>query len=157
MANNTVPQHYFTCACGQGESPVSAHYLALAEAGLADRILLEARGFLPPDSALQTPEKCTTKAEQRLFMARIESATVGEVISAAIAVAYPENPHHGAPVIPVASTGHKEDIEAMARSQAQSAVEQRGDTVKEIQSLAVQVKVSQPSCALACVVLTPSI
>nr|WP_320114856.1 pyruvoyl-dependent arginine decarboxylase [uncultured Desulfuromonas sp.] len=157
MANNEVPQHYFTCACGQGESPVAAHYQALAEAGLADHILLPVQGFLPPGSALQPPGRITSNAEQRLFMAHIESAVAGEVISAAIAVAYPEDPQHGAPVIPLAATGHKEDLEAIARSQVQNVLEQRGDRVREIQSLAVQVKVSQPSCALACVVLTPSI
>nr|WP_320049020.1 pyruvoyl-dependent arginine decarboxylase [uncultured Desulfuromonas sp.] len=154
MAKSTVPQHLFTCGCGQGESLVTARFQALANAGLADRILIEATGSLPPQSTMLSPDMLPQTCEQTLFMARVESAQYGEVISAAIAVAYPENPQHGAPVIPIAATGHKEDIEAIARDQAQKVLVQRGDSVREIQSLAVQVKVSQPSCALACVVLT---
>ena len=111
MTENKVPHHFFTCACGQGESPVAARYQALAEAGLADQVLLNVQGFLPPGSLLQPPGPLPTNSEQRLFMAHVESAVGGEVISAAVAVAYPEDSRHGAPVIPVASTGHKEDIE----------------------------------------------
>lgn len=154
MANSNGRQHVFTCGCGQGESPISARFQALDNAGLADRTLVEVQGMLPPGSTLQSPDSLGQATEQLLFMAKVESALHGEVISAAIAVAYPEDARRGAPVVPIAATGHKEDIEAIARSQAQKIVEQRGDSVREIQSLAVQVRVSEPACALACVVLT---
>ncbi|PLX94401.1 MAG: hypothetical protein C0620_06110 [Desulfuromonas sp.] len=156
MSSPTVPAHRFLCGCGHSDHPLAAEHHALHDAGLADGIVLPIEGSLPASSPLRTKDSAAQDYEQRVFMARVSSATPGEIISAAIAVAYPHDPTLAAPVIPYAATGHKEDIEAIARTLAQQVLDERKIEIRSIHSLAVQIKVERAACALAGVVLEPT-
>jgi len=85
--------------------------------------------------------------------AAIASDIPGEIISAAVAVAWAADTGHGAVVMEYAARGHKEDIEAIVRRMAEEGLRMRGLATGQLHSLAVQHRVQRIGSAVAGLVL----
>lgn len=150
----SVPnRHYFACGSAEGPTRRNALDAALNAGGLGHVNLVAISAVVPPQSlftaSCQLPEGALVPATS----AAITSDLPGEVISAAVAVAYPVDRSQPAMIMEYSAQGHKEDIEAIVRRMAQDGLSMRGLEVREIRSLAVQHRVEKTGGVFAAVIL----
>ena len=118
-----TPTHYFVCA-GQAEgySPLNAFDQALIDAGVGDLNLVRLSSILPPRCKKVEPFELPGGALVPVAYSKMYSSTPGEVISAAVAIAIPEDgdlpglimEHHGAgPLSEVLEQVHEMAIQGM--------------------------------------------
>ena len=117
------PSHYFLCAgCGDGYSSLNAFDEALWTAGVGDVNLVRLSSILPPGCEEVEPFELPDGALVPTAYSEVRSSTSGRVISAAVAIALPQDPaapglimeHHGAaPLTAVSSEIHEMAIRGM--------------------------------------------
>jgi arginine decarboxylase len=79
----------------------------------------------------------------------------GKLISAAVAVALPEEEHEAGLIMEYSARGHREEAEEIVRTMAAEGMSTRERRVREIRSLAVDFKVQTIGAAVAAVILCP--
>ena len=137
----------------EGETRENAFDGAKLAAGIGQLCLIDASAQLPADCQLASQPDLPEGAVTPAVTATIASEIHGEIISAAVAVAWPTDCSRGAVVMKYAACGHKEDIEAIARRMAEEALRMRGLSLRQLHSIAVQHRVQRLGCALASLVL----
>ena len=145
-------RYFLSCATSEGTTGSAALDSARIEAGIGHLNLLDGCSLLPPGAELCEPQPLPDAALVPALIARISSEVPGEIISAAIAVAWPTDATRGGVAMAYAACGHKEDIEGIARRMAEEALQRRGQSVRSIQSTAAQHRVKQLGSALAAVI-----
>ncbi|PKL91568.1 MAG: arginine decarboxylase, pyruvoyl-dependent [Candidatus Goldiibacteriota bacterium HGW-Goldbacteria-1] len=150
----TIPDKYYLVAGhDEGMTPLNAFDNALVDAGVGNTNLVRMSSILPPASKLIKPIKLPLGALVPVAYASKVSTIIGEVISAGVAVAIPENPKLNGLIMEYSGAGHKEEIEKIVRSMAEEGMKKRGYKIKEIKSIASQHKVNHTGAAYAAVVL----
>ncbi|KIH77873.1 arginine decarboxylase [Geoalkalibacter ferrihydriticus] len=150
----TTPNlHFFTCGSAEAPTRLNSLDAALLTAGLGHANLLKISSVLPPACRFSAPAVLPSGALVPAAYAAITSEMPGEVISAAVAVAYPADAAQPGVIMEYSARGHKEDIEAIVRRMAEEAMRLRGLDIREIRSLAVQHRVEKIGSAFAAVVL----
>jgi len=150
----TIPDKFFLAAGhDEGMTPLNAFDNALVNAGVGNTNLMRMSSILPPGSRQIEPFKLPLGALIPVAYASKVSTIAGEVISAGVAVAVPENPKLNGLIMEYSAAGHKEEIEKIVRSMAKEGMRKRGYKLKEIISVAVQHKVENTGAAYAAVVL----
>jgi len=146
------PKRFFlTCGTGEGSTPLNAFDAALLDAGIGDLNIVKVSSILPPGCQEGVLELETGSIVPAAF-AYIISEIPGEVISAAVAVAIPEEPEEPGLIMEYSARGHREEAEEIARRMAIEGMEFRSRRVKEIKSCAAEYKVERIGAALAAVV-----
>ncbi len=144
---------FLSCGASEGSSCKNALDLARIAAGVDNINLLTGCNLVPPQTRQTAPEQLAEAATLPAVIASICSETPGEIISAGIAVAWPTETSRAGLVMEYAASGHKEDIEAIARRMAEDGLKARGLAVREIHSIAVQHRVEQLGSVLAVAVI----
>ena len=144
---------FFTSGAGEGVTPQNAIDSARLAAGVGNLSLLSSSVMLPPACRQCEPRQLADGTLAPAVTAAVTSEIPGEIISAAVAVAWPTDSQRGALVMEYAACGHKEDIEAIARRMAEEGLRIRGLATRRLHSIAVQHRVQKLGCALACLVL----
>jgi arginine decarboxylase len=88
--------------------------------------------------------------------AAITSDVPGEVISAGVAVALPEDENQNGLIMEYSAQGERRQIEEIVRNMAVEGMMLRGWEIKDLKSIAVEYKVENIGAALAAVVLWSS-
>ena len=150
----TPTTHFFTSGAAEAETPHNAVDGALFAAGLGAVNLITVNGSIPPHCNIIEARELPPGALIPAAYATTISQIRGEIISAAIAVAYPADPEKPAVVMDYAATGNKEVVEGIARRMAEEAMQTRELKIREIRSIAVQHRVETMGCVAAAVVFT---
>lgn len=150
----TAPDNYFfTCGASEGLTRQNAFIGAKLAAGIGHLSLVETRIQLPPNCQLCLQPELAEGTLCPALTAEIASEIPGEIISAAVAVAWPTETLRAGLVMGYAARGHKEDIEAIVRRMAEEGLGMRGLSVRQIHSIAVQHRVQRIGCAVASLIL----
>ncbi|HPI03420.1 MAG TPA: arginine decarboxylase, pyruvoyl-dependent [Candidatus Goldiibacteriota bacterium] len=150
----TIPNKYYLVAGhDEGMTPLNAFDNALVDAGIGNTNLMKMSSILPPNCTQIKPVKLPLGALIPVAYASKVSTIVGEVISAGVAIAIPQDPKLNGLIMEYSGAGHKEEIEKIVRSMAEEGMRKRGYKLKEIKSIAAQHKVDHTGAAYAAVVL----
>jgi arginine decarboxylase len=149
-----LPSAYFlTSGVGEGSTAQNAADAARLAAGIGQLSLSPCQVHLPPNCRQCEPRPLTAGALTPGQFATISGEVPGEVISAAVAVAWPTDPASGAVVMEHAAAGHKEDIEAIARRMAEDGLRARGLKLRQLRSIAVQHRVQKLGSVVVALIL----
>jgi arginine decarboxylase len=85
--------------------------------------------------------------------ASITSDVPGEIISAGIAVALPEDENQNGLIMEYSAKGERPKIEEIVRNMALEGMKLRGWKIKDLKSIAIEYQVKKIGAALAAVVL----
>lgn len=137
----------------EGFMPLNAFDGALLDAGIGNTNLVKMSSIIPPRCQEVQPFPLPQGSLVPTAYAYITSQTQGEIISAAVAAAFPEDEEHAALIMEYAAKGHKEEVEERVREMALEGMKQRRKTVKSIKSISVEHQVTRCGAAFAAVVL----
>jgi len=150
-----LPNRY-EIVTGTGDSQVSALNAfdqALLAAGIGDVNLVRMSSILPPGALLRhgyTPEY---GALVPVAYASNKSGRAGASITAAVAIAIPEDPQYPGLIMEYSSSGTLQGAESFVREMARAGMGFRGREVREVRSAAISHKVVTNGAAFAGVVM----
>jgi arginine decarboxylase len=149
-----TPTHYFLVSgASEGFTPLNAFDGALLSAGIGDTNLVKMSSIVPPRCQLISPVPLPPGALVPTAYASISSDIPGEIISSAVAVALPKEPHYPGLIMEYSGRGTKVDIEETVRRMALEGMKLRMRETKDLISLAVEHRVQKVGATLAAVVL----
>lgn len=152
----TPDVYFFVAGASEGFTSLNAFDGCLLNAGVGNTNLLKMSSIIPPRCRKIEPIKLPFGALVPLAYASIDSNLPGEVISAGVAAAIPEDDSQPGVIMEYSAPGHKEEIESIVREMAKKAFEMRGFRLKSLESRAIEHKVKQIGAAFAAVVLWDS-
>ncbi|MBU0479228.1 arginine decarboxylase, pyruvoyl-dependent [bacterium] len=138
---------------GEGKTPLNAFDMALLNSGIGDTNLVRMSSIVPPACKKMKPINLPFGALVPVAYASISSDIPGEIISAAVAVAIPENDSKPGLIMEYSARGHREDIENIVRRMSEEGMSSRGEKIRKITSKSVEHKVKKIGNAFAAVVL----
>lgn len=145
--------YFFASGVGEGMTSLNAFDAAVLAAGVGNTNLIKLSSIIPPNCVECEPIKLPKGAAIPVAYAYISSDVPGEVISAAVAAAIPNEEGEQGVIMEYSANGHKEDIEAIVRAMAEEGIRMRGLTIKSLKSAAVEHKVARIGGAFSGVVL----
>jgi arginine decarboxylase len=149
-----TPTHYFLVSgASEGFTPLNAFDGALLSAGIGDTNLVKMSSIVPPRCRLISPVPLPPGSLVPTAYASISSDIPGEIISSAVAVALPKEPHYPGLIMEYSGRGTKVDIEETVRRMALEGMKLRMRETKDLISIAVEHKVQKVGATLAAVVL----
>ncbi len=149
----TPTKFFLTSGSSEGYTSLNSFDGALLASGIGNTNLVKMSSIIPPDCQEIAPVKLPYGALIPVAYASITSDMNGEVISAAVAAAIPEDKTKPGLIMEYSSHGRKEDIEKMVRHMAQKGMEMRNEKIREIKSISVEHIVDKIGTAFASVVL----
>ncbi|MBN2232319.1 MAG: arginine decarboxylase, pyruvoyl-dependent [Deltaproteobacteria bacterium] len=153
MICQTPNIHFLVSGSSEGFTQLNSFDGALLDAGIGDTNLVKMSSIVPPGSRVVEPVKLPAGALVPVAYASITSSLPGEMISAAVAAAYPDDPSLPGLIMEYSSRGHREEVEDIVRRMAAKGLEMRGRSAARIDSISVQHKVESIGTAFAAVVL----
>jgi arginine decarboxylase len=149
-----TPTLYFLASgASEGYTPLNAFDGALLQAGIGNTNIIKMSSILPPRcqqvSAIDLPLGALVPAAY----ASITSEVPGEVISAGVAVALPEDEDQNGLIMEYSGRGGRRQIEEIVRNMAVEGMMLRGWEIKELKSIAMEHEVANIGAALAAIVL----
>lgn len=153
MILKTPTQYFLASGASEGYTPLNAFDGALLQASIGNTNIIRMSSILPPRcrqiSAIDLPLGALVPAAY----AALTSDVPGEIISAGVAVALPENENLNGLIMEYSARGERRTIEEVVRNMAMEGMKLRGWKVKELKSIAVEHRVEKIGAALAAVVL----
>jgi len=149
-----TPTHYFLVfGASEGFTPLNAFDGALLSAGIGDTNLVKMSSIVPPRCQQISPVPLPAGSLVPTAYASITSDVPGELISSAVAVALPKEPHYPGLIMEYSARGSRAEIEETVRRMALEGMRLRMREIKDLQSIAVEHKVQKVGATLAAVVL----
>ncbi len=139
----------------EGFTPLNAFDGALINAGIGDLNLVKVSSIIPPGCREIEPRGLPQGVVVPVAYTFIVSDIPGEVISAAVAAALPEEEQDAGLIMEYSARGHREEAEEIVRNMAVEGMKIRGRKIKNTKSLSVEYKVQKIGAAVAAVVLWP--
>ncbi len=136
-----------------GFTPLNAFDGALLKAGIGNTNIVKMSSILPPHCQQIPPIALPPGALVPAAYAALTSEVPGELISAAVAVALPEDENQNGLIMEYSAKGERQRIEEMVRNMALEGMKLRGWKIKDLKSIAVEYRVKKIGAALAAVVL----
>jgi len=150
----TVPTKYFFArGCAEGFTELNAFDGALLNAGVGNTNLVRMSSILPPHCEEIPPVKLPQGSLVPVAYSAISSSKAGEVITAAVAIAYPEDEDHCGLIMEYHGNGPEEVVEEKVCRMALEGMYFRGQKVKDVRSTAAEHTVQETGTAFAAVVL----
>jgi arginine decarboxylase len=137
----------------EGLTPLNAFDGALLSAGIGDTNLVKMSSIVPPRCQQISPVSLPPGSLVPTAYASITSDIPGEIISSAVAVALPKEPHYPGLIMEYSARGSRADIEETVRRMALEGMRLRMREIKDLQSIAVEHRVQKVGATLAAVVL----
>jgi arginine decarboxylase len=153
MIIKTPTTYYLTTGSSEGYTTLNAFDGALMDAGIGNTNLVKMSSICPPKCTQVDKINLPHGALVPVAYAGITSDTPGELISAGVAIAFPEDENHAGLIMEYSAPGSKDAIEEKVRKMAEEGMKMRGKPIREIKSSAAQHKVDKCGCAFAAVVL----
>ena len=149
-----IPDKYFLVSgVGDASTPLNAFDCALLNSGVGNTNLVKMSSILPSGCKKIEPIKLPYGALVPVAYASKTSDVKSEMITAAVAVAIPEDDSLPGLIMEYSSKGHKEDIENIVIDMAKSGMAMRNSQIKNIYSTSIEHKVKRIGVAFAAVVL----
>lgn len=138
---------------GEGGMLLNAFDQALLAAGVGDTNIVRMSSIVPPGAKQRTQITLPKGGLIPTAYAHIDSNQQGEVISAAIAVALPENPEEPGVIMEYEARQPLEMVEARVRQMAEDAFTYRNRKLRELKSIGIEHTVEQCGAVFAGAVL----
>lgn len=153
MIVETPTRYFLAHGSAEGVTELNAFDAALLRAGVGDTNLVRVSSILPPGCEEMEPPPLPPGALVPVAYASVTSSVPGEVITAAVAVALPED--EARPGLIMEHHGHapRARVEEEARRMAEAGMAHRGTMVREIRSVAAEHVVMNTGAAFAGVIL----
>ena len=149
----TPTKYFMACGCAEGVTELNAFDAALLGAGVGDTNLVRVSSILPPGCEEVTSIELPPGALAPTAYASVSSRTPGQVITAAVAIALPEDDAHPGLIMEHHDHAPGERVEEEARRMAEAGMEVRGKRIREIKSVAAEHVVVKTGAAFAGVIL----
>ncbi len=153
MVIRTPSTYFLTAGDSEGFTTLNAFDGALLRAGIGNTNLVRMSSICPPRARQVDSVALPQGALVPVAYASITSAEPGEVISAGVAIALPEDEDHAGLIMEYSAKAPRVDVEHMVRRMAEEGMKMRGKPIKQIKSSVVEHKVVSCGCAFAAVVL----
>ncbi len=153
MIAATPTRYFMACGCAEGVTELNAFDAALLSAGVGDTNLVRVSSILPPRCVEVASIDLPPGALVPTAYACVSSDKPGEVITAAVAVALPEDEAHPGLIMEYHGHAPGEQVEEEARRMAAAGMEVRGKEIREIRSVAAEHVVVNTGAAFAGVIL----
>lgn len=138
---------------GEGRMLLNAFDQALLDAGIGDTNLVRMSSIVPPNAVQRQKIVLPAGALVPVAYAHIDSDLPGEIISAAIAVALPEDSSLPGVIMEFEAKAPLAVVEAKVKQMAEDAFDYRGRALKEIKTTGVEHTVEQAGAVFAGAVL----
>ena len=149
-----IPTKFFmVTGSSEGYTELNSFDGALLNAGIGNTNLVKMSSIVPPDCEEVAPVQLPYGALVPVAYAAITSDLAGEIISAAVAAAFPKDITKPGLIMEYSSRGRKEDVEKIVRKMAMKGMEMRNEDIAVIKSAAIQHEVQKIGTAFASVVL----
>ena len=149
-----TPTHYWLCSgTSEGHMELNAFDGALLNAGIGNTNLVKMSSILPPSCIETEPVKLPLGGLVPVAYAAISCSVPGEVVSAAVAVAIPEDPNLNGLIMEYSAYGRSDIVEGIVRTMVEKGMEQRGYAIKEIKTCVAEHRVESKGAAFAALVL----
>lgn len=153
MVIKTPTKFFITSGRSEGFTPLNAVDGALLNAGIGNTNLVKVSSICPPYAqeidSITIPHGSLVPAAY----ASITSSNPGEIISAGVAIALPEDKEHAGLIMEYSSKGNKNEIEEMVKRMAEEGMMIRGKGIRDMKVQAVEHRVEKCGCVFAAVVL----
>ena len=153
MIFKTPTQYFLVSGASDGYTPLNAFDGALLRAGIGNTNIVKMSSIVPPHCKLVAPIALPPGALVPTAYAAITSDVPGEIISAGIAVALPEDENQNGLIMEYSAKEERAKIEEIVRNMAVEGMKLRGWKIKDLKSIAIEYKVKKIGAALAAVVL----
>ncbi len=149
-----MPTRYFLASGeSEGYTPLNAFDGALLQAGIGNTNIVKMSSSVPPHCVRVSPFALPPGALVPAADAALTSDVPGEIISAGIAVALPENEDQNGLIMEYSAKGERHQIEEIVRNMAVEGMKLRGWKIKDLSSIAIQHRTTRTGAALAAVIL----
>lgn len=150
----TVPtKYYFAYGCAEGYTLLNAFDSALINAGVGNTNLVKMSSILPPRCEKVPPVRLPQGALVPAVYSSVESDRPGEIITAAVAVAYPKDEDHCGLIMEYHEAAPRDEVEVKVRRMAEEGMRFRGQKIIRVESVAAEHTVEKKGAAFAAVVL----
>ena len=153
MICQTPSKFFMVSGSSEGYTPLNSFDGALLNAGSGNTNLIKMSSIVPPACKETEPVTLPYGALVPVAYSSITSDLEGEVISAAVAVAMPENEAKPGLIMEYSSRGRKEDIEKIVIKMVEKGMDMRNEKIKFLKSISIQHRVEKTGTAFAAVVL----
>src|SRR5512139_2062023 len=156
MIFKTPTQYFLVSEASDGYTPLNAFDGALLQAGIGNTNIVRMSSIVPPHCQLVSPIPLPPGALVPTAYASITSDVPGEIISAGVAIALPEDESRNGLIMEYSAKGERQKIEETVRNMAMEGMKLRGWEIKDLKSIAIEHKIKKIGAALAAVVLWDS-
>lgn len=153
MIYKTLKTYFLVSGASEGYTPLNAFDGALFNAGIGNTNLIKITSIIPPHCKEIQPITLPQGAIVPTAYAFISSDIPGEIISAAVAVALPQDENQSGLIMEYSAQGHRKEIELIAKSMAHEGMKMRQQETGEIKSISAEYRVKKVGAAFAAVIL----
>lgn len=153
MIFKTPTQYFLVSGASEGYTPLNAFDGALLQAGIGNTNIVKMSSILPPHCQQIFSIALPPGALVPAAYAALTSDVPGEIISAGVAVAFPEDENQNGLIMEYSAKGDRRKIEETVRTMAVEGMKLRGWPIKELKSIAIEYKTKKIGAVLAAVVL----
>lgn len=149
-----IPDIHFFCAGScEGRTELTSFDGALLKASIGNTNLIKMSSIVPPGSKEVAPFEIPPGSFLPLAYASITSAEPGETISAAVAIAVPDDPKLNGVIMEHSNHASLNFVDKKVRAMAAEAMEMRGIDKFTLKSKGVETEVKRFATAFSAVVL----
>ncbi len=142
-----------TAGHAEGTTPLNAFDNALLAAGIGNINLVKISSIVPPDVDIVDLPRIKPGALIPTAYAWMTGSVPGELISAAVGYALPEDRTRPGVIMEYHAKGTRAEAERMTRQMLEEAFRVRGQTIREAKVFAAEHRVERIGCAVAAVTL----
>ena len=153
MLCQTPTKYFIVAGTSEGYTTLNAFDGALLDSGIGNTNLVKMISIIPPHCEEIDPVQLPYGALVPVAYASITSDLRGEVISAAVAAAFPKDPEKPGLIMEYSSRGRRHDVEKIVRRMAKKGLKVRGEEIGKIKSISIEHEVRKIGAAFAAVVL----
>ena len=153
MIFTTPTKYYLVAGCAEGFTELNAFDGALLNAGVGNTNLVRMSSILPPHCEEIPPVRLPQGALVPVAYSAITSTEPGQVLTAAVSIAYPEDPDHCGLIMEYHDFAPRAVVEEKVRRMAEEGMKFRGQAVRAVKSTACEHRVLKTGAAFAAVVL----
>ena len=153
MMIKTPTKYFMVTGTAEGYMELNAFDSALLDAGIGNTNLVKMSSILPPECQEIDPVTIPLGSLLPVAYSGITCSVPGEVVSAGIAIALPEDPTLNGLIMEYSAYGRSDIVEEIVTRMAKEGMDARGYAIKEIKTCVVEHRVKNKGAAFAAVVL----
>jgi len=149
----TPTQYFLVSGASEGYTPLNAFDGALLQAGIGNTNIVKMSSIVPPHCQRISPIALPPGALVPTAYAALTSDVPGEIISAGVALALPEDEEQNGLIMEYSAKGERHKIEETVRNMAVEGMKVREWKIKDLKSISIEYRIKRIGAVLAAVVL----